>query len=1002
MRVKSFLKMWLYGIMVIVITMNLASAQNHDAKGATTILPKESPAPPKGTIGLVFIDEKGEFATVEKAYSFGRLAEQKGSPQDNIKAIVSDLIAGPSANLKAKGFKSHFLSGMKIEKVEIEARTVRFYFLLPPAYGGLTAEQVGRMSDQVVQTVGTDVYQRLLFFARDSDQSPYRTLMSFASDAPKLPTLSEDRRTSLKRAESQPPVIGQGQPQGFLSGKVVFVSGGHGWYWNGTSWITQRDTWYESREDLHNAEWVDYYLWKYFWNAGAGVFTCRESDVNTNMVIVDNGGSGYSTTGTWTDSTAASYYWGTNYQYTAVSATETATSQYTPNIPQSGYYTVYVYYTEGTNRAAQAKYTVRHTGGETIVSVNQQAHGTVWVKIGTFYFNAGSSAAEGSVVLSNQGTDTSNVVIADAVRFGGGMGDVTVSGSPTSGHPRWEEAARIYVEFTTNKRYLSSRWTDSRSRPELSEFIKESGDDAVFISLHTNASGAHTASGTTTFTYSSTGWDGPDESPPGSLDLRHYVHSEIINDIHNAYDAAWTNDGEHTYTTIVEVGYLRTMPGTLTEVVFHDHETPDMDYVKDPKFRMLVARAVYQGVVKYFANRDAVAAKLLPEPPQNFRVRNLGSGSLELSWDAPPYNSGNNVFGDQATGYRVYQSANGYGFANGVAVSGTVHIIYGLTPGQTYYFRVTATNDGGESFPTETLAARVTASGAAPLLIVNGFDRLDRFELVTQQIGADTVKRMFLEKIQTYDYSVQHARAVSAYGMPFDSANHGAVENGAVDLANYSVVVWIGGEQAEVATDDPVNFKSFPSAAQTDVTNYLNAGGRLFLSSSEAAWDLGRSGTPAADQAFLANTLHATYLFDDAYNGVAQASRTNQVSGAAGTIFDGLANLPFDKGDGSTYYVDYPEVIGGSGGATVNLNYVGATTGNISAGIQYTAGNTRLVYIGVPFETFLSEADRNAVMSRVLDFLAPAPTPTPTATPTFTPTPIPTATPLSGVQWKFY
>jgi len=46
----------------------------------------------------------------------------------------------------------------------------------------------------------------------------------------------------------------------------------------------------------------------------------------------------------------------------------------------------------------------------------------------------------------------------------------------------------------------------------------------------------------------------------------------------------------------------------------------------------LAARAVYQGIVKYFANRDGLDAFLLPEPPTHLQAISNQSGELHVSW----------------------------------------------------------------------------------------------------------------------------------------------------------------------------------------------------------------------------------------------------------------------------------------------------------------------------------------------------------------------------------
>ena len=65
--------------------------------------------------------------------------------------------------------------------------------------------------------------------------------------------------------------------------------------------------------------------------------------------------------------------------------------------------------------------------------------GGTWVYLGTFDFDRGSNAYN-RVVLSNY-SRSKGVVTTDAVRFGGGMGNITRGGT-TSGLPRsWRPPA---------------------------------------------------------------------------------------------------------------------------------------------------------------------------------------------------------------------------------------------------------------------------------------------------------------------------------------------------------------------------------------------------------------------------------------------------------------------------------------------------------------------------------------------------------------------------------
>jgi RHS repeat-associated protein len=122
-------------------------------------------------------------------------------------------------------------------------------------------------------------------------------------------------------------------------------------------------------------------------------------------IIADN--SAASATGTWPTSTSVAGYYGTNYQVHA-GGTGANVITWTLSVPSAGSYQAYARWTAHPNRATNAKYTVNHAGGATVVSVNQEAAGGQWVPLGSFSFNAGAT----TISLSDEANE---YVIADAV-----------------------------------------------------------------------------------------------------------------------------------------------------------------------------------------------------------------------------------------------------------------------------------------------------------------------------------------------------------------------------------------------------------------------------------------------------------------------------------------------------------------------------------------------------------------------------------------------------------
>ncbi len=917
-----------------------------------TLLP--TPASTQGSAPVCFWSGGGPVC-VERAVGVGvaRLADAR--------SLLEALVAGPTAIEQAQGLWTAIPAGTTLDSVDMDADgTVVVRLNVPPeALRPLDPMTLEIIVEQIGGTLEPLHWRDLRIQTRDPISGAFVPLADFLPEipAPRKETAPTGEEPSVAPAYTgQPPAPGQGQPQGALSGKTVYISAGHGWEWEYDGlcacyrWKTQRTPYPRPPyvgpiiEDHNNAEAVNQYLLQYLWNAGARVIPVRERDLNATAIIVDNDtpapGSGYSETGTWTMSEVG--YLNKTYRFVStVTGLPTATATWTATLPADGQYAVYVWYRQWSDRAPDARYTVRHAGGETTVVVDQRVHGNTWHYLGTYGFRAGEEA---QVTLTNQSAVAGRFVVADAVRFGGGTFD-SLAGIGTAApyppyKPWWEVATFYYAQ----RMGMSRPPNDVVARPIYARWEHAgTGEDAVYVSWHTNGYNG-TTRGTMSIIYNGEVVTKP--VTPGSAELRNAIHAELVSDIRAGWDPTWPGT-----TRSMNLGELRElwdddpsvrMPGALIEIAYHDNPS-DTYALKEPSFEMLVARAIYQGIVKYFEQRDGIDLALLPEPPTHLAVQNVGDGQVRVSWQPSPTDAVGLV-GDAATGYRVYTSTNGIGWSNGVAVTATtVYTLTGLPAGQILFVRVTATNAGGESFPTETLAARV--GDGAGVLLVNGFDRLNCTMLVPDYYAPtnETHMRMLLDRMNRYDYVIQHGTAIT---YPFDSASNEALQAGLVRLSDYFVADWILGEES--TSDETLN-----AMEQALVSNFLDGGGALFISGSEIGWDLYGS---SSDRAFYNTYLLAHYVADDA--------NTYEVTPTAGAIFAGLSSFRFDAA--GMYDADSPDVITPINGSTAALAYVGGI--GDTAAVQYASGCQRLVYFGFPFETIHPSA-RPGVMARALDFL---------------------------------
>ncbi len=753
-----------------------------------------------------------------------------------------------------------------------------------------------------------------------------------------------------------------GMPAGALAGRTVFVGAGHGWTAGTSSWGLQRPLLLSMNEDYGNIDQINYFA-NYLFNAGATVVAMRPLGVQDNEVIIHSGSaSGFSTTGTWAQS-ADPNFWngGSNYLFADANPTETATAVFTPNFPEAGFYPVYCWANYGSNRVSGQLYRIRHRGGETQIRINHRRVGRGWVWLGNYSFDAGSDPATGSVVISNTappvGT-TTGVVIADAVRFGNGRGDIN-RGFGVSGYEKEAEASRYWVQGmvgnatspATTYDSSSSDLNDNVSTPPrmAAEMRNDDGqgyNGDIYLGWHSNAANS-VARGSVGLI---TNFDG---TPANQAAFAALVSDQLDADA-VIEDANWEHNWVDRAAATLTGGYGEItngrlngeMCGTIIEVAFHD--TPaDAELLRDPKVRNVAGRACYRAIVRYFAQFDGGLSTFLPEPPRRVRVRKTGPASATVAWAAPATGAAN---GGAATGYRVYRSLDGIAFDAGTSVGETSYDV--VLRDSVEYFRVAATNAGGESMPGETVGVRGTAGTSSAVLVVNGYDRIDRFnneeEFPASPVD-DENERVRNLRNNEYNYVIEHGEAISEANHDFDSCSNEAVIEDDANLNDYAAVVWILGEES---TDD----ETFGTAEQQRVSSYLNGGGRLFATGAEIAWDLGAQG---GGPAFLSSALQSVYTADDA--------GTYTAAGTPGGIFEGIS-LAFGPG-GRNYDAGTPDVLGAfPGGASIAMTYTGGGSGGAAVVFSGGSPTKKTVVFGFPFELIDSAATRSQVMEAVLDF----------------------------------
>ena len=428
-------------------------------------------------------------------------------------------------------------------------------------------------------------------------------------------------------------------PTNGLNGRHIGLWQSHGLYYNRNEerWMWQRPRFFGTVEDLNSLDYVLTYIVPMLENAGANVMLPKERDFQANEVIVDNDSS---TAGRYSEKNGK-YKWEGKKQtgfaipdgplaygqnpFTAGSSrvvrcvTDTkneSLARWTPDIPENGEYAVYVSYTSQKNSCKAARYEVRHKGGVSRFTVNQSIGGGTWIYLGTFGFD--SDNKEQGVVLSNLSGDDKEYVCADAVRFGGGMGNVDTGGG-VSGFPRYAEGARYWTQWAgmPTKVYANADRDDDykndiRARPLWINHLaggstRNPGAEGLGIpldlsfALHTDdyLRGSDLISGTLAIYTTVT--EGKSTFPAGgsrmaNRELCDIVQTQVVDDIRALYAPGWGR--RYLWDQSYFESRLPIVPSMLLELLSHNYIV-DQHYGLEPVFKFTVSRAIYKGILKF-------------------------------------------------------------------------------------------------------------------------------------------------------------------------------------------------------------------------------------------------------------------------------------------------------------------------------------------------------------------------------------------------------------------
>ena len=848
--------------------------------------------------------------------------------------------------------------------------------------------------DVVVETDGRAIEDLVPNFFRKGKKDPSRLMGETYKGEPWVKNISRPY-TAIKGLEGNHIALWQSHGRYYRQEK-------DDWYW-------QRPRLFCTTEDLFSQTFVVPFIIPMLQNAGAVVFTPRERDYPTHEVIVDNDqphkngnylesfkriqkklkwqkaeGHGFAQYKTVYESCDSPFTDGTaRYVPTVSSPKDEGIAQWIPNIPEEGKYAVYVTYPTCKDAVDDATYTVHHKGGTTQFKVNQQMGGGTWVYLGTFEFDEGEHNY-GMVSLSNLSRHK-GVISADAVRFGGGMGNIVPEGHNgsvrPSGLPRWAEAAkysvqwygfpyRIHTEPFGDNDYNNDINARSAAINYLSggSVTNPTREDGLKVPLDISVA-FHTDAGVKT-----------DDAFVGSLGVYMTDFNEgktgagmdryVSRDLISMFLTNFTTDLKKYNWQVRQLwnrnyGEARAPmpPACILEMLSHQNFA-DMRMAYDPHFKFDLSRSVYKTIVKYIATlykRDYV---IQPLPVENFSITlNEAQHTATLSWspvDDPLEPTA------KAKEYIIYTQRGHHSFDNGIIVKGSSHTIE-LNPNIVYSFKITALNEGGESFPSETLSCGISSNNKGTVLVVNAFSRLEGPQVINtsttcgfdldadpgvpygaytgfcgrqryfdrSKAGSEASDGLGMSGMElegqmmmgnTFDYPVIHGHAILLTGNhSFTSCSEQALLDGKIALSDYPIIDLIYGTQ-----------KQFNSRTNTLVEDYYNKGGKILLSAANP-------GCPSIGGTVTSQLSPINY-------------QLSTISGC-GLTFDIYRSM-----NPHSYCVPSPSVLTPTDPAFAILTYANGTYAAI-------AQQQRFVRLGFPLESITDRKKLNALTKAFLTFL---------------------------------
>jgi hypothetical protein len=201
-------------------------------------------------------------------------------------------------------------------------------------------------------------------------------------------------------------------------------------------------------------------------------------------------------------------------------------------------------------------------------------------------------------------------------------------------------------------------------------------------------------------------------------------------------------------------------------------------------------------------------------------------------------------------------------------------------------------------------------------------------------------------------FSLQYGKVFQNHSISFDCISNSMIVQSKINLNEYDAVYWY-------LSDESVTTESLNKIEQAKIQNYLEHGGKLFISGSEIGYDLFISGDEL-DKNFYTNFLKANCYPENAASLV--------VKGVDGECFK---NIEFNIGQ--TYEENYTDEISCNGGSILCMRYQNEKGAGIcfKGSFNSSTDTASVIYLSFPLESTANEGEFSRTITRSLNYFYP-------------------------------